>query len=100
METVDIEMSGDARPFRQAGQRGRLVDTIFGHVAIGSPLASTDRDHAGILDADGMVSRKRRGIAALAGTHQRANSREDAEYVVARRLLFEIQRRRLENELN
>src|ERR1039458_3668555 len=100
MEAVDIEMSGDARPFRQAGQSGRLVDAIFGHVAIGSPLASTDRDHAGIFDADGMVSRQRRGISGLAGAHQRANSREYAEDVAARRLLFQIQRSRLEDELD
>src|ERR1035438_3995312 len=100
MEAVDIEMSRDARPFRQTGQCRRLVDTIFRHVAIGSPLASTDRDHAGVFDADGMVSRKRRGIPGFAGTHQRANSREDAENVAARRLLFQIQRSRLQDELN
>ena len=93
-------MPGDARLVRQPRERGRLVDAVFRHVAVGGPLAPADRDQAGILDADGVVARERRGVAALAGAHQRPDAREHAEHVGARRLPVQVERRGLQDELD
>ena len=45
VEAVYIQMPRDARFIRQLCERGRLVDAIFRHAAIGGPLASADCHH-------------------------------------------------------
>ncbi len=70
--------------------RDRMIDGVFGHLAVGGPFAAADGDEAAGADLDDIVARKMRGVGGLRVGDQRAQARPDREDVLLGHVEVEI----------
>ena len=56
MIAVDAQASSHTVAIRQAGEDGRLVHTVFGHVPVSGPFATGDREQPALIDVNRVVA--------------------------------------------
>ena len=98
---VNPEFPGDAFAAGQPGFRDSPVHGVFGHEAVGGPLAAGDR-HQPVVRYDDLVAARQLlgALALLFGCCQRPLAREDGEYVAVGRGGVHVESRRGEDEVD
>lgn len=76
---VDHEVVGGAVLHGEAADHLGLVDDVFGHAAVGGPLAAGDGDEAGVGDEDGVIAGEGGGGLGVFHGDEGAEAGVDAE---------------------
>ncbi len=76
--------------FIQLAQGDGTVDTVFGHVPVGRPLATTNCEETGVVYVDCVIARKLRRAAGTTGLDQRSDADKYTEHILALGLTAEV----------